>query len=67
MAHDSATQQTPEGTPVYVIRDDGSIMETITQSEPWQLGHGGWVVLLAGIRGGYDLSRVHVRSGPINS
>ncbi len=28
------------------------------KSEPWQLGHGAWVIGLKGISGGYDLSRV---------
>jgi hypothetical protein len=28
------------------------------KAEPWQLGHGVWVIGLKGISGGYDLSRV---------
>ena len=47
------------GTPVQVVRDDGSKMLTRTRSVPWQLGHGDWVVSVEGISGGYLLSRVH--------
>lgn len=43
---------------VTVKRDDGSILLTVTRSEPWQLGHGGWVILVEGISGGYDCARV---------
>lgn len=37
----------PPGDDIYEVR-----------SEPWQLGHGAWVIGLKGISGGYDLSRV---------
>lgn len=50
--------QLPSGTSVIVIRDDGAEWHTKTRSEPWQLGHGQWVVALEGKAGGYDLSRV---------
>ena len=46
------------GTAVKVKLDDGSIWETKTRSEPWQLGSGQWVVLLEGRAGGYSLDRV---------
>lgn len=46
------------GMAVRVRRDDGSIQETVVETEPWKLGHGGWVVGLAGISGGYDVMRV---------
>ena len=52
-----------EGTPVHVRKDDGSILETITLSKPWQLGHGAWVVKVGGISGGYNLERVTVVDG----
>ncbi len=46
------------GTKVTVRKDSGEIVHTETRSEPWQLAHGAWVVLLKGITGGYDLDRV---------
>lgn len=49
------------GTPVNVRKDNGDIFETKTRSEPWQLGHGDWVVSVEGISGGYDLERVSIR------
>lgn len=48
----------PIGTSVVVTLDDGSQLRTTTCSEPWQLGHGDWVVKVSGIRGGYALRRV---------
>ncbi|HNP80165.1 MAG TPA: hypothetical protein PKN47_01780 [Nitrospira sp.] len=50
----------PVGTAVVVTLDDGSQLHTTTCSEPWQLGHGEWVVKVAGIGGGYALKRVRV-------
>lgn len=47
-----------EGTPVKVRRDNGTVLETIARSKPWQLGGGHWVVLVEGIAGGYSLDRV---------
>lgn len=46
------------GQSVVVTRDDGSEFHTNTTSEPWQLGHGAWVIKVAGISGGYDILRV---------
>ena len=46
------------GTEVNVLLDDGTIWRTHTRSEPWQLGHGQWVVALEGRAGGYALDRV---------
>jgi hypothetical protein len=46
------------GQPVIVRRDDGSLWNTKTRSEAWNLGHGQPVVMLEGKSGGYDLSRV---------
>lgn len=37
----------PVGDDIYTVKH-----------EPWQLGHGAWVIGLEGISGGYDLSRV---------
>ena len=45
------------GDLVEVTRDDGSKEERKAISEPWQLGHGDWVVKLEGISGGYALDR----------
>lgn len=47
----------PEGTPVIVRKDDGTVIETKTRSAPWMLC-GTAVVLLEGISGGYSLDRV---------
>lgn len=41
---------------VVIVRDDGGIeAEYTVRHEPWQLGHGAWVIGLAGISGGYSL------------
>jgi hypothetical protein len=46
------------GIGVIVRMDDGKRKWTRTRSEAWNLGHGQPVVMLEGIAGGYDLSRV---------
>jgi hypothetical protein len=46
------------GTPVKVRRDDGSVVETTTRSQPWMLGKRSWVVCVVGISGAYKLQRV---------
>lgn len=46
------------GLPVNVLKDDGSIIQTTIRSEPWQLGHGSWVIMVEGIAGGYDITRI---------
>lgn len=46
------------GIGVLVKLDDGKIKHTTTCSEAWELGHGQPVVMVEGIRGGYDLARV---------
>lgn len=51
----------PTGTPVTVTRDDGTTLETVTRSEPWDL-HGKWVVMVKGISGCYSLERVAPRT-----
>ena len=48
----------PEGTPVLVIEDDGTITRCTTRSPPWKMGEGPWLVLLSGRTGGYALDRV---------
>jgi hypothetical protein len=50
----------PIGTSVDVLRDDGTTTRTKTRSEPWQLRHGEWVIMVEGIAGGYLWSRVTV-------
>lgn len=47
----------PEGTPVTVRKDDGSVVETATSSMPWMLC-GTAVILLEDFSGGYSLERV---------
>jgi hypothetical protein len=48
---------TPIGTKVSVVRDDGSTFNTETRSAAWVLG-GTPVIMVKGISGGYDLGRV---------
>jgi len=48
----------PEGTPVFVVRDMGDILETITRSIAWLTASGSVLVKVEGIAGGYSLSRV---------
>lgn len=55
------SQQCASGVPVTVLNDDGSTTETVTTSQPWQLGHGQWIVKLQGYSGGYDCARVTIR------
>ncbi len=45
------------GDLVEVTLDDGSKALKHVRIEPWQLGHGEWVVGLSGIPGGYRLTR----------
>lgn len=41
------------------VRNDGGVEADYTVTKhPWQLGHGEWVIGLAGISGGYALRRV---------
>lgn len=54
-------QDTPSGTPVNVVEDDGTTTETTTRSLPWRLGSGALVVLLEGRTGGYSAERCTVR------
>lgn len=46
------------GDSVVVNLDNGTAKITTVVCDPWQLGHGDWVIKLAGISGGYDLERV---------
>ena len=48
----------PEGTPVFVVRDTGDILETTTRSIAWLIPSGSVLVSVKGIAGGYRLSRV---------
>lgn len=55
----------PEGTECIVVRDNGSLLQTVTQSAPWSLG-GQMVIKVAGMPAnlaGYSLRRVYVRGG----
>lgn len=45
------------GDAIEVIRDDGSVEIRTVADDPWQLGHGQWVVKLDGISGVYALNR----------
>lgn len=46
------------GTPVIVLRDDGSEFHTTTRSTAWLLGGHSAVIQVEGIAGAYSLSRV---------
>lgn len=49
---------TPEGTAVIVIKDQGGEVLTKTRSAPWMLGGHSAVIMLEGITGAYALDRV---------
>lgn len=51
------------GDVVLVARDSGFQEPYTVKYEPWQLGHGEWVIGLDGVAGGYLLSRVRSRRG----
>lgn len=48
----------PGGTPVYVVKDLGEVVETRTRSIAWMAGDAHAMVLVDGISGGYILARV---------
>ena len=52
------------GTPVIVLRDDGSEFETVTRSTAWLLGGHSAVIQVEGIAGSYSLSRVSPNPQP---
>lgn len=60
MTTTTLAEHLPLGTPVLAwagTRDDAPRW-TKTRSEPWQLGHGAWVVQVEGIAGGIALSHI---------
>lgn len=68
-----ATPDLPIGTPVLAypgFRPDdpvlqfaakARVLDTVTRSNPWQLGHGDWVVAVEGHAGGILLSHVDIK------
>ena len=60
----------PVGTPVLAwtgTRDDAPRW-TKTRSEPWQLGHGAWVVAVEGVAGGIAMSHIErIPDGWVNA
>lgn len=46
------------GQQVRVTKDDGSVLETVTTSDPWVLGGHTAVIMLEAISGCYALDRV---------
>jgi len=58
---DDERRELKVGELVSVRMDDGSLVVKRVKYEPWELGHGEWVIGLAGISGGYKLSRVESR------
>lgn len=55
---DADRQRLKPGDRVLVTDDKGREAEYLVKAAPWQLGHGAWVIGLAGISGGYSLARV---------
>lgn len=55
-----ANWSAPVGTKVEVTKDDGTKVETVTESMPWVVGGGAALIQLNGIVGGYSLVRVRV-------
>jgi len=45
------------GMRVLVRKDDGAEELALVDRDPWQLGHGAWVIGLEGFSGGYDITR----------
>lgn len=57
MVHEWNAKHQP-GVMVKVTMDDGTMRETVTNSEAWLLGGHTAVILLVGIGGAYALDRV---------
>lgn len=55
---DEELQALKPGDCVLLQEDGGKQTMRMVRSEPWQLGHGEWVIGLCDIAGGYLLSRV---------
>lgn len=56
----------PPGTPVAVIEGDGSVVESVTESQAWNLEQGSPIVRVRGKAGGYLLTRVlPLPEGPV--
>lgn len=53
------------GDRVEVLMDQGDVKEFAVKYEPWQLGHGVWVIGLEGRAGGYKLTRVQRKLSPV--
>lgn len=58
------TMETPIGTPIVRVDDQGQVHLSRTRSAPWELDEGRWLVLVDGISGGYLASRCHVLPEP---
>ena len=53
-----AFEQRQLGCRVEVTLDDGELVQSTTESDPWQAADGLWVINVAGIRGAILLDRV---------
>lgn len=53
------------GDRVEVLMDQGDVKDFAVKYEPWQLGHGVWVIGLEGRAGGYQLTRVQRKLSPV--
>lgn len=53
---------TPSGTPVLLVKDDRSVVETVTRSKPWEIDSGDLLVKVNGIAGGYLATRCYVQA-----
>lgn len=57
-SYTAAMKLTTVGMPVIVTLDDGQQTHTKLTALPWTLGHGGWIAMVEGIRGGYCCTRI---------
>jgi hypothetical protein len=58
------TEETPPGSTVVLLDDEGRAHVTRTRSSPWRIGNGTLVVSVMGRTGGYMAQRCHVLSRP---
>lgn len=59
IALQEVTEETPKGTIVVLIKDNGAAYVTVTRSDAWWLSDR-LLVQVAGLSGGYLASRCHV-------
>lgn len=52
--------QNRQGVAVKYERAPNDFMNTVTTSDPWRLGHGSWVVKVAGVSGCVDCGKITI-------